>query len=176
MRSTWMVVVFLGMAGSIGRGAVAQAATEHHEMKPGVPSKELVVKANGKSTTLTLADLRAMPQISLKVHNGHSNQDETYTGVAMSALLAKFGLTLDGDGAKKVYHSYLRPEGTDKYFVIYSASELESSLTTWDSLVALTIDGKPLGDEGAFKIIAGGERKPARWVRNLSSLTIVTVE
>ena len=148
---------------------------EHHEAKPSVPSTDLTINVGGKSVKLTMADLQAMPQHSLKVHNGHSNEDETYTGVAMSDLLAKYGISLE-NGAAKLYHTYVRAEGTDKYFVLYSASELEPTLATWDSMVALSVDGHPLGPDGAFKIVAGGERKPARWVRNLSSLTIVTVQ
>jgi hypothetical protein len=42
--------------------------------------------------------------------------------------------------------------------------------------VALGVDGKGLGDEGEFKIVIAGEKRPARWVRNLNSLTVVTVE
>ena len=99
--------------------------TEHHESKPGVPSKALLVIAAGKSATLTLADLQAMPQRTLVVHNAHSNVDETYSGVGLGDLLAKYGLTLENGGAKKVYHSYVKAEGTDGYWVIYSASELK---------------------------------------------------
>jgi hypothetical protein len=145
-------------------------------MKPGVPSKTLAVTAGGKTVTLTMADLQAMPQRSLRVHNGHNNQDETYTGVGLNDLLAKYGVTLEGKGAQKVYHTYVRAEGTDKYWVLYSATELEPEIATWDSIVAIAMDGKPLAADGDFKIVAGGERRPARWVRNLRSLTVVTLE
>ncbi len=149
---------------------------EHHENKVKVPSQTLTVKANGSTATLTPADLAAMPQRQLVVHNGHSNVDETYTGVGLSDLLAKYGYTLDNGGAKKVYHSYVRAEGTDHYYVLFSASELETNLHTGDSIVALTVDGKPLTEDGRFKLVVAGEKRPARWVTNLASLTIVTVE
>jgi hypothetical protein len=168
--------VLAWMLGAAAAGAAAQSMEQHESKKPAAPSTELTIVAAGKTTKLSMADLQAMPQISLKVHNGHTNEDETYTGVAMSVLLAKYGFTLEGSGAAKVYHSYVKAQGTDGYWVLYSASELEPTLATWDSLVAITVDGKPLGAEGAFKVVAGGERKPARWVRNLSSLTIVTAQ
>jgi hypothetical protein len=179
MKQSWVAVsaltLILGGAAA-GFGQAAPMAMEHHDDKPGVPSHTLTVVAGGKSTVLTMADLQAMPQITLKVHNGHSNEDETYTGVPMSALLAKFGLTLANGGAHKVYHSYVKAEGTDKYWVLYSATELEPEIATWDSLVAITVNGHPIVQNGDFRMIAGGERRPARWVENLSSLTIVTVE
>ena len=154
----------------------AQTAMEHHDSRPKVKSTTVTVTAGGKSTTLTMADLQAMPQRTLRVHNGHNNQDETYTGIGMSDLLAKFGLTLDNGGAQKVYHSYVRATGTDKYWVLYSATELEPAIATWDSILAIAMDGKPIEADGAFKIVAGGERRPARWVTNLTALNIVTVE
>ena len=149
---------------------------EQHEHKTKIPATTLTVKANGTTAILTPADLAAMPQRQLVVHNGHSNMDETYTGVGLSDLLAKYGYTLDNGGAKKIYHSYVRAEGTDHYYVLYSASELETNLHSGDSIIALTVDGKPLTEDGQFKLVVAGETRPARWVTNLSSLTVVTVD
>jgi hypothetical protein len=152
---------------------------EHHAAasKPATPSTSLVLTIAGKATTLTLADLQAMPQKTLVVKNGHTQAQETYTGVAVGDLLARHGFAFENATAKKVYHSYVRAEGMDGYWVLYSASELEDILRETGAIVALTLDGKPLAsDEGQFKIVVAGERRPARWVRNLKSLTVVTVE
>ena len=169
------LVLAVGSACAAQSGAPAPAE-EHHEHKAKVPSASLLVAAGGKTTTFKLADLQAMPQRTVVVHNGHSDVDETYTGVGLSDLLAKVGYTTENGGQKRILHSYVRAEGTDKYFVIYSAAELEPVLHTSDSIVALTVDGKPLGEDGQFKMIVQGEKKPARWVTNLSALTIVTIE
>jgi len=177
MKTNWKALAAMAIVlGAASAGFGQAAAMDHAQAKPAKPSTTLAVTAGGKTVTLTMADLQAMPQRTLRVHNGHSNQDETYTGVGLSDLLAKFGVTLDNGGAHKVYHTCVKAEGTDKYWVLYSASELEPVMATWDSIVALTVNGAPLGADGAFKIVAGGERRPARWVRNLSALTIVTLE
>jgi hypothetical protein len=149
---------------------------DHGSAKPSTPSHSLTVTANGKSVTLSMDDLKAMPQRTLRVHNGHNNQDELYTGVGLDDLLAKYGISLANGNAHKVYHTYIKAEGTDKYWVLYSASEVIPELHTWDAIVALTLDGSPIAASGDFKMVAGGERRPARWVSNLSSLTIVTLE
>ena len=173
----WMLLAGTGVAAvAQAPGASSGAMEEHHEHKEKVASTSLLVRGGGKTMTLKLADLEAMPQRTLTVHNGHSNVDETYTGVGLSDLLAALGISVENGGAKKVYHSYVRAEGTDKYFVLYSASELEPALHGGDAIVALTVDGKPIVDDGQFKLVAAGEKKPARWVTNLSSLTVVTVE
>ena len=149
---------------------------DHGSSKPAVASHTLTVTANGKSVTLSMADLQAMPQRSLRVHNGHNNQDETYTGVGLDDLLTKYGIALANGGAHKVYHSYVKAEGTDKYWVLYSASEVIPELHTWDAIIAIKLNDQPIVADGEFKIVAGGERRPARWVSNLNSLTIVTLE
>ena len=180
MKRMWLAIaaglMFGGAQAGFAQAAAADPmAMEHHEAKAGVPSRSLVMTAGGKATTLTPTDLQAMPQRTLVVHNGHSNVDETYSGVGLNDLLAKFGLTLEGGGAKTVYRSYVRAEGTDGYWVLYSASELEPGLHTGDAIVAISLNGKPLEADGAFKMVAAAEKRPARWVRNLKALTIVTL-
>jgi hypothetical protein len=42
-------------------------------------------------------------------------------------------------------------------------------------IVADTLDGKKLDKDGAFKMVSSEERRPARWVRNLTSISVVKV-
>jgi len=148
------------------------APMEAHKAAP--VSTTLIVTIDGKAVTYTLADLQAMPQKTVTVKNGHTQAEETYTGVAVSDVLAKGGISMET--LKRVYHSYIKAEGTDHYWVLYSASEIQSGLREGQAIVALTLDGKPLTTDGQFKIVETGEKRPARWVRNLTSLTVVTVE
>ena len=158
-------------------GTQHSAGGEHEAMNhaPGKPSTSLVVTVDGKAMTFTVAELKAMPQSTLTAKNGHTSVDETYLGVSVGELLAKCGFAFDSKTAKRVYHSYVRAEGTDGYWVLFSASELMPMLRETGSVIALGVNGKPLGDEGEFKIVIAGEKRPARWVRNLRSLTVVTV-
>ena len=190
MKSTWLILVLLsGLAGPglVGPGllgpglALAQmpmpdAEHQHDQMgsKPAVPSANLVVTIDGKVTTFSPTDLKAMPQKTLAVKNGHTGADESYTGVGVGDLLAKCGFT--GAAGKKMFHSYVRAEGSDGYWVLYSASELEGAVSNDDALIAIALNGKPLEAEGAFKMVASAEKKPARWVRNLAALTVITVD
>ena len=168
--------VLLAAATCLAQGSAPGTMTMPAERKPANPSTSLAVTVAGKTTSYSLADLQAMPQRTVVAHNGHSNVDESYTGVAVSDLLGKFGITLLNGGAKKVYDSYLRAEGTDRYFVLYSVSEVEGAMHAGDVIVALTLDGKPLMEDGSFKLVSSEDKRPARWVRNLTSLTLVTVE
>ena len=152
----------------------AQSMPEHQHSKAPL-SSNLTLTINGHSTALTVADLQGLPQKTITVHNEHTKTDETYTGVLLSELLARYGAPFDHANEKNIFHSYLRVEGTDHYYVLYSGSEIESAIHNADVIVAITLDGKPLADDGQIKLVASADKRPARWVRNLSAISVVTV-
>jgi hypothetical protein len=43
-------------------------------------------------------------------------------------------------------------------------------------IVADQMDGQPLGEDGAFKLVLQGDKRPARWVRNLSTIKVKSAE
>jgi hypothetical protein len=155
--------------------AHGQAMAGHEHAKASV-STELKVSIDGTSATLSLADLASLPQKTITVHNEHTKADETYAGVALGDLLAKYGFIVGQTTHRKMLRSYIKAEGTDKYWVLYSVTEVEGSEHTADVIVATSMNGKPLGDDGQIKLIDSADKKPQRWVRNLTAITLVTVE
>jgi|SRR5215472_14176787 len=168
----WITLLAITLA--VQSHAGAQTMPEHQHAKA-AQSTSLVLTIDGHENTLTGPELQALLQKTITVHNEHTKMDETYTGVALSDLLAKYGAPFDKESEKKIFHSYLRMEGTDHYYVIYSGSEVESAIHNADVIVATVLNGKPLGDDGQIKLVASAEKRPARWVRNLSAITLVTV-
>lgn len=154
--------------------AVGQSAAPGRHASP-QRSGVLTLTLNGVSRQISPPDFASMPQSTLKVHNTHSGRDEVYTGVAVSDLLRASGLTFSPETQSTFLRSYLRAQGTDFYFVLYSASEISPDLNTASVIVATRVDGHDLGDDGAFKLVSSGDKRPARWVRNLLSLTLATV-
>jgi hypothetical protein len=147
-----------------------------HMHAPAPVSTSLTLTLDGKATTLSVADLQAMPQKTVTVHNEHTKADETYTGVLLGDLLAKYGFPVDKTTHQKMLRSYLVAEGTDKYWVLYSVTEIESSEHTGDVIVATSMGGKPLGEDGQLKLVDTGDKKPQRWVRNLNAITVKSAE
>jgi hypothetical protein len=147
-----------------------------HQHAPAQPSTSLVLTLNGSATTLSLVELSAMPQTTITVHNEHTKVDETYSGVLLGALLAKYGLPVDKTTHQKMLRSYLVAEGTDKYWVLYSVTEIEGSEHNGTVIVATNMGGKSLGEDGQFKLINSEDKKPQRWVRNLSSISVRSAE
>jgi len=156
----------------IGHG---QAMAGHDHAKA-PQSTELKVTIDGKSATLSLADIAAMPQKTVTVHNEHTKADETYTGVALGDLLAQRGFSVGQATHRKMLRSYIKAEGTDNYWVLYSVTEVETSEHTADVLVATSVNGRPLEDDGRLKLVDSADKKPQRWVRNLTAITLVTVD
>jgi len=140
------------------------------------PSTSLTLTVDGKATVFSTADLKAMPQKTVKVHNEHTKMDESYSGVPLGDLLAKAGFVVIPATHREMLRSFLRVEGTDKYWVLYSLTEVEGSEHDGDVLVATSMDGKGLGADGELKLISTGDKKPQRWVRNLAAITVKSAE
>lgn len=174
--SVFVVALCLACAG-LGSGW-GQAASAGMEMaKPPAPrSTSLTVTVDGKATTFSVADLQAMPQRTIVVHNEHTKVDEQYTGVALSDVLTKAGFVADKTTQRKMLRSYLQVEGTDKYWVVYSVTEVEGSEHTGEVIVATSMDGKDLGADGELKLVSSEDKKPQRWVRNLTAISMRSAE
>ena len=70
---------------------------------------------------------------------------------------------------------YVVAEASDGYRVVYSLAELDSDFQDSGVIVADTLNGSPLGEnQGPFKMVAPHDKRPARWVRMLKSLTVLT--
>jgi hypothetical protein len=150
-------------------------ASAPHTHTMGAPSTSLTVATGiGQPLTPHLADLRALPQQTITVHNAHSNADETYTGPLLSDVLALGGVTLTDKTEHPMLHQYLIATGTDKYWVLYSLGEVHPGLHNAKVIVAIARAGQPLTTAGQFELIDNIDVKPARWVHNLTSLTLHT--
>lgn len=134
----------------------------------------LKVSYNGKSEEWTPATLAALPHIPITVHNEHAKADQTYSGVPLMTLLARLGVPEKPRG--KDFRIYLIAEGSDGYQVVYSVGEVTPDVHDGTTLVTDTMDGKPLGDNGVFQLVTTGEKRPARWVRNLVAIRVLTAE
>jgi hypothetical protein len=149
---------------------------EEHAHAPAPASTNLVLTIDGNATTLSVAELQAMPQKTVAVHNEHTKADESYSGVLLGDLLTKYGFPVDKTTHQKMLRSYLVAAGTDKYWVVYSVTEVEGSEHKGEVIVATSMNGKPLGEDGQLKLVDSADKKPQRWVRNLSSITVKSAD
>ena len=150
--------------------------------QPGVTtqnSSSAVLRVAGNVATplsLSANDLKALPRRTLKVLNPHEKKEETYEGVAVQELLRRAGVPQNEKLRGSAMATYVLAEAADGYSVLYSLAELDSDFQDSEVIVADTINGSPLGEkQGPFKMVAPHDKRPARWIRMLQSLTVVTV-
>jgi DMSO/TMAO reductase YedYZ molybdopterin-dependent catalytic subunit len=136
-------------------------------------------KIGGTVTTpldLTAADLKAMPRKTLRVDNPHSRKTEVYEGVLVEDLLKKAGVPQGEQLRGRAMATYVLVEAADDYRVVFALEEFNSSFQDSEIIVADTMDGAPIpGALGPFRLVAPHEKRPARWVEMLKSITVARV-
>jgi hypothetical protein len=150
--------------------------------KPGAVANtdaSAALRVAGNVTTplsLSASALKTLPRRTLKVVNPHDKQEETYEGVAVQELLRRAGVPQNDKLRGAAMVTYVLAEAADGYSVLYSLAELDSDFQDSDVIVADTMNGAPLGEkQGPFKMVAPHDKRPARWIRMLKSLTVVNV-
>lgn len=122
---------------------------------------------------LTVADLKKMPRKTLSVVNPHDKKTENYEGVLLEEILRKAGVPQGEHLRGSSLAIYVIAEASDGYRVVFSLAELDSGILDSEIIVADTMDGAPLAAPlGPFRLVAPHEKRPARWVRMLTSITV----
>jgi hypothetical protein len=184
MRIAAALAISSFMMGTVSVGASAQAPgqaqppSQMGEMggmrKPAPPAGPLKITFGDQSAEWTAATLAALPHTTVTVYNEHTKANETYAGVPVIDLLARLGVPDKPRG--KQFKIYLVAVGSDGYEVVYSLGEVTPDVHDATVLVADSEDGKPIADDGPLKMVATGEKRPARWVRNLVAIRVLTAE
>jgi hypothetical protein len=141
---------------------------------PAVPAGPLKITFGDKSAEWTPEKLAALPHVSVTVHNEHTKADETYSGVPLIDLLTPLGVNEKPRG--KDFRLYVVAAGSDGYEVVYSIGEVTPDVGTATVIVADSENGQPIASDGPLKMVATGEKRPARWVRNLAAIRVETAE
>ncbi len=121
---------------------------------------------------LSLTDFHLLPHVTITVHNSHTNASETYSGVPLATLLAKVNAPLGKELHGEAMTSYVMATGSDGYSVVLSLAEVDPSFHEGQVIVADARDGQPLGKNGPFQLIVSDDKRPARWVHNLETISL----
>lgn len=123
---------------------------------------------------LSLVELSKMNHIDAILKDKQGNV-HTYTGVPVIEILRKAGLGKEphGEGLSR----YVLVKCADGYQVLFSLAELDDDFTDKNTIIADVMDGKPLSDsKGPLRIIAEGEKKPARSSFQVMELMVGTAK
>jgi hypothetical protein len=68
-------------------------------------------------------------------------------------------------------------EAADGYKVVFAVAESDPAFAAREIILADKRDGKTLdAKEGPFRIVAPGDNRPARWIRQATTLKVIAVK
>lgn len=133
------------------------------------------ISVEGEVTTplkLSVADISKMKKTEVQAAD-RDGKTHRYSGVPVTAILQEAGVTLGAQLRGENMAKYLLVKSGDGYEVLFSLAELDSAFTDRVVILADQVDGKPLPDgKGPFRIVVPGEKKPARWIWEVTTLTV----
>jgi len=131
-----------------------------------------VAAPNAPSATLDLAALDRLPQRT--VHATAHGRSLTCSGPALIDVLASVGVPR-GDALRgKQLALYVRASAADGYRAVFALAELDPEFRAEVPIVAARCDGHALvTSDGPLRIVAPGDLRPARWVRQLTALDVL---
>jgi DMSO/TMAO reductase YedYZ molybdopterin-dependent catalytic subunit len=122
--------------------------------------------------SLSSAEFAKLPRQSVRA-TGHDGVESQFEGVALSEILSRAGVPSGRELRGKAVALYLLVEASDGYRAVFALAELDSSFTDRVILLADRRAGQPLNaHDGPLQIIVPGEKKHARWVRQVIRLKI----
>ncbi len=141
--------------------------------KSAEPRPFLSVKGEAeRPLDLTAEEFAKLPRQSVHAKD-HEGKEADYEGVALVDVLKAAGVKFGQDLRGKALANYLVVEAADGYRAVYALPELDAAFTDRVILLADQRDKKPLDEKhGPLQVIVPGEKKHARWVRQVTALKI----
>lgn len=134
-----------------------------------------VTNADGHATTISAAQIASAARISVSVDE-HGTAAK-FEGVPLAAILGMAGIQLGDSLHGPRLADVLLVSASDGYKVAFALAETDPAFATREIILADKKDGKPLDTrEGPFRVIAPGDKRPARWIRQVTDLKIVTLK
>lgn len=147
--------------------ASVSVAAEDHPPTPPVREQTIAVSAD------TLAGL---PRVKVEAKE-HENPTATYEGVLLGSILERAGVPRGEKLRGKALRTIVVITARDGYEVIFTLPDTDPAFTDRLIVLADMKDAKPLPEkEGPFRIVVPAEKRPARWIRNVKTIAIKTME
>lgn len=142
------------------------AQNERVEIRGNVPTPRSV----------TAQDLAALPKQTVKASD-HGRPPAEYEGVRLIDVLQLAGVEVGSKLRGPRLAEAVLVEARDGYRVVFALAELDSAFTSKQVLLVNKQDGAALDAEaGPWRLVVADEKRPARWIRQVSKISVVTVK
>ena len=161
-------VVAAALAGHVESGNAQEAPKANPEAKVLLQ----VVGHVAQPLSLSQDQLAKLPRQTVRA-KGHDGVEAQFEGVPVIEILAKAGVATGQALRGPAMAQYVIVEAADGYRAAFAVAELDPAFTDRVTLLADRRDGKPLSTQsGPLQIIVPGEKKHARWVRQVITLKV----
>jgi hypothetical protein len=134
-----------------------------------------VIGTEGHATTLSATQIATLPHLIVKVLD--HDAPAQFEGVSLASVLALAGVQLGDKLRGPRMADVLLIQAADGYRVAFALAEIDPAFAMRDIVLADKRDGKPLdAKEGPLRIIAPGDKRAARWVRQVTALRLIAVK
>ena len=125
---------------------------------------------------LSAPDWAKLPRRTLKAKD-HDGKEATFEGVALYEVLKLAGVPFGEQLRGRQIALFLLVEAADGYKAVFALPELDPAYTDRNIILADRRDDAPLSEkEGRLRVVVPDEKRQARWVRQVVSLTIRRAE
>jgi DMSO/TMAO reductase YedYZ molybdopterin-dependent catalytic subunit len=124
--------------------------------------------------TLSAADLAAMPRTRVTASAHHL--EGTWEGVTIRELLTRAGVP-EGEALRgRALSSAVVVTGADSYRIVFGIAGFDPAFTDRVAILADRKDDAPLpANVAPFQLVITGEKRPARWVRQVVSIEVTSI-
>ena len=156
---------------------VVPAATSSSRAASGGAASFTVRGAVATPLTLTIHDLRALPQHSETVtfQAGPTVETHTFRGPLLTDVLALAGPQFDPTVKNDLLRFAVAATGSDGYRAIVAYGDIDPSFGATPVLLAIKQDGQLLRTAGP-RLVVPGDIKGGRYVSNVVDISLVSVD
>jgi hypothetical protein len=136
------------------------------------PAALLVLRGlDGRDRQVSASDLARLARRDTTV-SAHEVSGR-YSGVALTDVLALVHAPLGDSLRSRALTTFVTDEATDGYRERFSIAERDGKFTDRVVILADSKDGRPLpATEGPYRLIVPGEKRPARWARQVTRISL----
>ncbi len=135
------------------------------------PTIKLVL--DGKpADLLDQAALASMPRASVKAA-AQDEQPSTWQGVALEDIVSRTCVASGDALAGRALARLIRVTTADGHQVVFSAAELHPDFGNTQVILADSRDGKPLAQDGPFRLIVPKDKRSDRWLSFVTTIEVV---
>ena len=136
------------------------------------PATVRVLVEGKPAVTLDRQALAAMPRTSLDTAAIHHEPAAHWQGVRLEDILQRAGAVSGEQLRGRGMTTLVRVTASDNYQVVFSLGELDPLLGNEQVVLVDTKDGQALIKDGPFRLVVPGDKRPARWIHNVTTIEV----